>query len=364
MDAYRQQAEQNGTYAAVSDWNSFSNAYSNNNITFIDIQQNISAGVTALSSYSALKERNNSLILNGNGYTLALGRNALRTGKSPNFASNGQGGSVLTVTNLNLQQWTTDNSSPTSGSQGQEGGNNGQPDAAIDAYAAENSYGGWIYNIDNVSLQGQSTSSYRLQPARLLDAEGSYVVLSGNINVSARYSMMRISKVDIVNGANINFHVVGTPNLNDTTDFVAPMFDFSTNATTYSQRANATGNDHLFRVGDGVSISGTSINYVSHNALVQGTYYGMYVGDNVTWTQDFYDDFINQKNYNSITHPDSNRQYIFVQNFTFKALNNVDTHGQATYGMGYGIDGNAVISTKDNTNAYIYFAPGLTFSIN
>ncbi|CAK1241028.1 Outer membrane porin OmpC/OmpF/PhoE (OmpC) [Fructobacillus tropaeoli] len=354
---YKAQDQANNSYAAVTDWASFKAAYLNDNIRFIDIQNDITNPNAG--NYNDLSERTQNIIIQGNGHQLNLGQAAMWTGVSPNVASNGTGGSTFTITNTNLVQYDAWNSTGESGSIGK----GGYPNAAISSYSQNNSDGGWIYNIDNVSLNGPQgiTGPANQQPEHLLDAEGSYAIFSGNVTVNSTQEMARISKVDIVNGANVNFQLANGANVTSNTGDGSPMFNFSSLATAQSQGSAITGSDHMFRVGDGASVSGgfyhsgAAAPGLFNYGLVYGSYQGMEIGDNVTWTLDGYRHLLDQLNYNG-SNP-NNRQYIFGRNFTVNILNNQDNLSGVT-----AFDGRDFITTSDNTNANIYFYPGLTLS--
>ncbi|GAP04454.1 KxYKxGKxW signal peptide domain-containing protein [Fructobacillus tropaeoli] len=321
---YKAQDQANNSYAAVTDWASFKAAYLNDNIRFIDIQNDITNPNAG--NYNDLSERTQNIIIQGNGHQLNLGQAAMWTGVSPNVASNGTGGSTFTITNTNLVQYDAWNSTGESGSIGK----GGYPNAAISSYSQNNSDGGWIYNIDNVSLNGPQgiTGPANQQPEHLLDAEGSYAIFSGNVTVNSTQEMARISKVDIVNGANVNFQLANGANVTSNTGDGSPMFNFSSLATAQSQGSAITGSDHMFRVGDGASVSGgfyhsgAAAPGLFNYGLVYGSYQGMEIGDNVTWTLDGYRHLLDQLNYNG-SNP-NNRQYIFGRNFTVNILNNQD----------------------------------------
>ncbi|CAK1224939.1 DUF1542 domain-containing protein [Fructobacillus evanidus] len=357
IDQYKAQDQANNSYAAVTDWASFQAAYLNDNIRFIDIQNDITNPNAG--NYNDLSERTQNIIIQGNGHQLNLGQAAMWTGVSPNAASNGTGGSTFTITNTNLVQYDAWNSTSESG----VAWKGSYPNAAIASYNQNNSDGGWIYNIDNVSLNGPQgiTGPANQQPEHLLDAEGSYAIFSGNVTVNSTQEMARISKVDIVNGANVNFQLANGANVTSNTGDGSPMFNFSSLATAQSQGSAITGADHMFRVGDGASVSGgfyhsgAAAPGLFNYGLVYGSYQGMEIGDNVTWTLDGYRHLLDQLNYNG-SNP-NNRQYIFGRNFTVNTLNNQDNLSGVT-----AFDGRDFITTSDNTNANIYFYPGLTLS--
>ncbi|WP_158530748.1 hypothetical protein, partial [Fructobacillus ficulneus] len=288
---------------------------------------------------------------------------AMWTGVSPYAVNaNGKGGSVFTVSGLNITQYYANSSNP--------GGNpvnkGDTPNSAIESYAQDNSEGGWTYNVDNVNLTGPQgvNGSASQQPLHLLNVEGSYVILSGTVTAGVRTEMVQASKVDIANGANVTGTLV-----NGTSSSGYSMIFFSNWSPNQSQKANSTGADHQFTMGNGATITGVSpIAQTARNnsyPLVFGSYQGITTGDNVTWNLIGYTTFLNQGMYNG-SFP-NNRNYIFGRNFTMNAYGNIDntySGGQPDPNAPYQNPGQNFITTNDGSNANIYFYPGLNFKIN
>ncbi|GAP02909.1 hypothetical protein FPFC_030890 [Fructobacillus pseudoficulneus] len=246
------QAANNGSYVQVSTWAAFKAAYTNNKVTYIELTGNIAVDPASANNNLALGERTASIIIDGGGFSLNIGKSALRTGQATDANGNTRDAngnrvkSTFTITDITLmQKATADNLVADSGK-------NGAPDAAIDAYAADGSYGGWYYNINNFTLtgvNGKDDQNQSTQPLRLLDAEGSSVVLSGTVNAYVRQEMMQIGQVSIANGAKVMMQrVAGFRNSGYS------VFFFSAWRQSQSMNSQATGYSHTFSVGDGATI--------------------------------------------------------------------------------------------------------------
>ncbi|WP_248705483.1 KxYKxGKxW signal peptide domain-containing protein, partial [Convivina praedatoris] len=309
---YKATAQQNNTYAAVNDWAGLQSAYNDNNITYIDVQQDVSNPNQDNSGSQALNWRANGIIIDGNGHTLNLGKAAFRTGTSATTV-----GTTFTITNANLLQATSGTN--WSG----EGMSTTDYEGVITTRAQSGGMGSWIYNIDNVSLSGTKgiSGDATTQPRRLLWAEGSAVNLSGNITANIKEELVVISNVNIANGSQVV--------MNRTSGTIGDsMFYFSAERQQYSNRmTNSTGYAHQFTVGDGAWITGNELlGYTSNrNPLVYARYDGITVGDNVHWEQHRFQNFITDANYNG-DGSGNGRKLVFGQNLTVIAPDNTGSN--------------------------------------
>ena len=308
--SYRQQAITNGTYAAVSDWNSLKTAYSDNTKTYIEVTGNITAAATSVSTRD-LGWRQNSVIIDGNGHTVNMAGAAFNVGTSSTAR-----GSIFTITDINLIHWQSGTLSGDSGT--------GAADAVIDSRNATGGYGYWNYNINNVTLSGRdgvSGTDDAYQPRRLLDAEDSQVTFSGTIIANAKQELTQIGQVDIANGAHVELNrTAGTTGYS--------MFYYM---SIRGNNAADTGYAHTFRVGDGATILGNELSSYASNSypLVYYTFSSMTVGDDVTWKQDGFQMLIDLYRGSA-----NGRSATFGQNLNMVATRTVGTNALSAYSNG------------------------------
>lgn len=179
---------------------------------------------------------------------------------------------------------------------------------------------------------------------RLLDAEGSSVVLSGTVNAYVRQEMMQIGQVSIANGAKVMMQrVAGFRNSGYS------VFFFSAWRQSQSMNSQATGYSHTFSVGDGATIYANDKGNDSQYPVILGAVQTVRVGDNVNWTQIGLKHFIDQNFYTNIPGQQAQQTFIFGRNLT------VNTPANPIDGKDFFLTGN--IQTT------ISFAPGLTMSV-
>lgn len=301
LEKYKELAKKNKTYASVGSWESLKAAYGDSSKNYIEITGDFSA--IANVPIRDLGWRETSIIIDGGGHTVNMDRAAFSVGSNATPR-----GSVFTITNINLIHWQT----------GTVSGNTSAADGVIDNGTGRGGYGYWYFNIDNLNLQGPDgeTGVANRQPRRLLDAEDSQVLLSGDIKVYAKQELMQIGQVGIVNGASVELQrTLGTTGYS--------MFYFMAISANNSED---TGFDHKFTVGDGATIKGSELStYNSNNyPLVYYGFNSMTVGDNVDWYQDGFQMLLDLRRYSGSN--ERNRSVTFGQNLKMTALRTVGSN--------------------------------------
>ncbi|TYC49700.1 hypothetical protein ESZ50_06090 [Weissella muntiaci] len=307
-------------YAQVYTWAGLEDVYADNSISYIDLMGDLSAPSTAMSN--DLGYRGSSLIVNANGHTVNMGYSAFNTGATGTTIQAGSTnvpgvGTTMTATASNqyfalingtFQQWSTSFPDNNSDNNAANTWSHGLVEGTM-----RNSGANWNYYINNVTLTGNpavvNSTNATDYANRLVNAEGSAIVLSGTINATDVREPVVGGAIYIANGAKLTL-----TRPSGIADYADSFFYFDNwdvnngaNATaantttgTYANEAAITGVEPVtvggqtltatqaaqsFIVGDGATVN--IQNDASSNAYpsVYSDVNNYYLGDNVTWTQ-------------------------------------------------------------------------------
>ena len=266
---YKANAITNGTYAEVTTYEELRAAWSNANITYIDITAKITYSTGAMSA----RANGASVIVQGNNNIVDLGTQTFNWGYITNSTT-------FTLSNVQAQQGFAVNDG--------NGYSLINPSSATQLTA----------NVNNVTLSASELNGNN--PIHLMYGVGSKVVFSGT-------NVFNISNEVTRSVGSINFANNSSVTLNRTSNDIGfSQFYFETRAA-----AGSVGYGNTITMGDGSS--NTARTYNGQAASYPAMYYlidGVTVGDNVSWTQTGFQYFINGQQGSSAT-----AKFVFGQNF-------------------------------------------------